>query len=214
MKCDAARQISGIELPHTSAQNQDFFNLGVNKYNLQILDYPSCGKKFEDPEKPEPTNENDVDVDVETESLNTIHPHVQFSSSTVDNAFFIGIFPLYYGFLRERSLTNQPSNFPYCFIFLNTEYLKQAYEATTTNSENRTLCINSLATLEAEKKAKQRSIEFPLKTDGSRKNKEIDVGRIIRGNDALQYEYPWQVSIQEDNAHVCGGAIISDQFIL
>ncbi len=60
------------------------------------------------------------------------------------------------------------------------------------SNENTTLCKNTAADIEAEK----------LKE------------RIIRGQDALLHEFPWQVSLQDQRGHVCGGAIVDQYNIL
>ncbi|XP_067419602.1 serine protease 27-like, partial [Emydura macquarii macquarii] len=38
--------------------------------------------------------------------------------------------------------------------------------------------------------------------------------RIIGGQDAQENEWPWQVSIQENGDHVCGGSLISAQWVV
>lgn len=38
--------------------------------------------------------------------------------------------------------------------------------------------------------------------------------RILKGSNARLGEFPWMVSIQYDELHICGGAIISDRHIL
>uniref|UniRef100_A0A8C3HAX7 Peptidase S1 domain-containing protein n=1 Tax=Chrysemys picta bellii TaxID=8478 RepID=A0A8C3HAX7_CHRPI len=38
--------------------------------------------------------------------------------------------------------------------------------------------------------------------------------RIMGGQDAKKGNWPWQVSVQEDGAHVCGGSLISAQWVV
>ena len=62
------------------------------------------------------------------------------------------------------------------------------------------------------------------KTNANTKAKKLlgakGFGRIVGGVDAEPYEFPWQVSIQinipkkKKVDHFCGGAIVSDQWIL
>lgn len=82
----------------------------------------------------------------------------------------------------------------YFQLNFTTEYLKRAHDAVLqgVNNPNTTLCKNTPADIAKEK----------LKE------------RIIRGEDALLHEFPWQVSIQNQRGHVCGGAILNPRFIL
>ncbi|RXN24197.1 complement factor D-like protein [Labeo rohita] len=41
----------------------------------------------------------------------------------------------------------------------------------------------------------------------------VDVG-IVNGHEAKPHSRPYMVSIQENNEHVCGGFLISDEFVL
>ncbi|KAA8582687.1 serine protease 27 [Etheostoma spectabile] len=38
--------------------------------------------------------------------------------------------------------------------------------------------------------------------------------RIVGGQDALPRSWPWQVSLQADGSHFCGGSLITDQWVL
>ncbi|XP_044866249.1 serine protease 27-like [Mauremys mutica] len=38
--------------------------------------------------------------------------------------------------------------------------------------------------------------------------------RIMGGQDAKKGKWPWQVSVQEDGAHICGGSLISAQWVV
>ncbi|XP_062957154.1 serine protease 33-like [Cynocephalus volans] len=38
--------------------------------------------------------------------------------------------------------------------------------------------------------------------------------RIVSGQDAQQGQWPWQVSLRENNEHVCGGALITEAWVL
>ncbi|XP_053881029.1 serine protease 27-like [Malaclemys terrapin pileata] len=38
--------------------------------------------------------------------------------------------------------------------------------------------------------------------------------RIMGGQDAKKGNWPWQVSVQEDGAHICGGSLISAQWVV
>ncbi|XP_004587089.2 serine protease 27 [Ochotona princeps] len=40
------------------------------------------------------------------------------------------------------------------------------------------------------------------------------LNRMVGGQDALEGEWPWQVSIQHNGSHVCGGSLISEQWVL
>ncbi|XP_032788232.2 complement factor D [Daphnia magna] len=41
-----------------------------------------------------------------------------------------------------------------------------------------------------------------------------DVGRIVNGAEAARGEFPWLVSISENDRHICGGFIYNDRFIV
>ncbi|XP_065258555.1 serine protease 27-like [Emys orbicularis] len=43
---------------------------------------------------------------------------------------------------------------------------------------------------------------------------EPGLGRIMGGQDAKKGNWPWQVSVQEDGAHICGGSLISAQWVV
>uniref|UniRef100_A0A8C0IVF2 Peptidase S1 domain-containing protein n=1 Tax=Chelonoidis abingdonii TaxID=106734 RepID=A0A8C0IVF2_CHEAB len=47
----------------------------------------------------------------------------------------------------------------------------------------------------------------------SRKN-ATPAGRIVGGSAALVKEWPWQVSLQVQGSHVCGGSIITREWIV
>ncbi|KAM9182343.1 ovochymase-2 [Mergus octosetaceus] len=38
--------------------------------------------------------------------------------------------------------------------------------------------------------------------------------RIIRGEEAVPYSWPWQVSIQISNEHICGGAVLAKEWVV
>lgn len=38
--------------------------------------------------------------------------------------------------------------------------------------------------------------------------------RIVGGTDASEGEWPWQVSLQVRGTHICGGTLISSQWIV
>uniref|UniRef100_G1U4L8 Serine protease 27 n=1 Tax=Oryctolagus cuniculus TaxID=9986 RepID=G1U4L8_RABIT len=40
------------------------------------------------------------------------------------------------------------------------------------------------------------------------------LNRMVGGQDALAGEWPWQVSIQRNGSHFCGGSLISEQWVL
>ncbi|XP_075175967.1 uncharacterized protein LOC142246804 [Anomaloglossus baeobatrachus] len=40
------------------------------------------------------------------------------------------------------------------------------------------------------------------------------LNRIYGGTDSKQGEWPWQVSVQNNDSHICGGSLISDQWVL
>lgn len=42
----------------------------------------------------------------------------------------------------------------------------------------------------------------------------VHEGRIVGGKRADITDYPYQVSVKRYNAHICGGAIITDWYIL
>nr|BAB25416.1 unnamed protein product [Mus musculus] len=39
-------------------------------------------------------------------------------------------------------------------------------------------------------------------------------GRIVSGQDAQLGRWPWQVSVRENGAHVCGGSLIAEDWVL
>lgn len=67
------------------------------------------------------------------------------------------------------------------------------------------MCKNKVDDIQAEKLQR-----FRFTSDASKE----ELGRIIRGDEAFPNELPWQVSIQDEKGHVCGGAIISPNLIL
>uniref|UniRef100_A0A8B9DW27 Peptidase S1 domain-containing protein n=1 Tax=Anser cygnoides TaxID=8845 RepID=A0A8B9DW27_ANSCY len=38
--------------------------------------------------------------------------------------------------------------------------------------------------------------------------------RIIGGEEAVPYSWPWQVSIQISNEHICGGAVLAKEWVV
>ncbi|XP_020942409.1 serine protease 27 isoform X3 [Sus scrofa] len=40
------------------------------------------------------------------------------------------------------------------------------------------------------------------------------LNRLVGGQDALEGEWPWQVSIQRNGSHFCGGSLITEQWVL
>lgn len=40
------------------------------------------------------------------------------------------------------------------------------------------------------------------------------LNRMVGGQDALEGEWPWQVSIQRNGSHFCGGSLITDRWVL
>lgn len=122
----------------------------------------------------------------------------------IENVVFDDTEQIYYANSKVDSRQNVDNAF---YI----AYLKQAYEAITNSSNNggnSTLCKN---------KKEETTTVGPEKlrhaTSGAVFEEE-ELGRIIRGDEAFLNEFPWQVSIQDDKGHVCGGAIISPVSIL
>ncbi|XP_078613835.1 chymotrypsin-like elastase family member 2A isoform X2 [Branchiostoma floridae x Branchiostoma japonicum] len=48
----------------------------------------------------------------------------------------------------------------------------------------------------------------------SRRRRDGGGNRIIGGEDAGQGEFPWQVSLQMNGGHSCGGTLLSNQYVL
>nr|XP_056720751.1 serine protease 27-like [Euleptes europaea] len=42
----------------------------------------------------------------------------------------------------------------------------------------------------------------------------ISLNRIVKGQDTVPGEFPWQISLQLNKRHVCGGSLISDQWVV
>lgn len=40
------------------------------------------------------------------------------------------------------------------------------------------------------------------------------LNRMVGGQDALEGEWPWQVSIQRNGSHFCGGSLITERWVL
>ncbi|XP_062036909.1 serine protease 27 [Lepus europaeus] len=40
------------------------------------------------------------------------------------------------------------------------------------------------------------------------------LNRMVGGQDALEGEWPWQVSVQRNGSHLCGGSLVSEQWVL
>ena len=40
------------------------------------------------------------------------------------------------------------------------------------------------------------------------------LNRMVGGQNALEGEWPWQVSIQRNGSHFCGGSLITDRWVL
>ncbi|KAG8430717.1 hypothetical protein GDO86_020087, partial [Hymenochirus boettgeri] len=38
--------------------------------------------------------------------------------------------------------------------------------------------------------------------------------RIVGGQDAVQGEWPWQISLRRNNLHICGGSLIDNQWVV
>ncbi|XP_037754669.1 serine protease 27-like [Chelonia mydas] len=56
---------------------------------------------------------------------------------------------------------------------------------------------------------------LPSPAQGAEENQDQPVfSRIIGGQDAQKGRWPWQVSVQEYGFHVCGGSLISDQWVV
>ncbi|KAL1778416.1 serine protease 33-like [Sigmodon hispidus] len=64
------------------------------------------------------------------------------------------------------------------------------------------------------------SYSLPPLTDSSRNNLDSVCGRprvsgrIVSGQDAQPGQWPWQVSVRENGAHVCGGSLIAEDWVL
>lgn len=55
-------------------------------------------------------------------------------------------------------------------------------------------------------------LNLSTSTDCGRRSFAAD--RIVGGVDARQGSWPWQVSLQYDGVHQCGGSIISNRWIV
>ncbi|XP_053117433.1 serine protease 27-like [Hemicordylus capensis] len=42
----------------------------------------------------------------------------------------------------------------------------------------------------------------------------ISLNRIVKGQDAMPGEFPWQISLQLNKRHVCGGSLISEDWVI
>uniref|UniRef100_A0A8D0BHE9 Peptidase S1 domain-containing protein n=1 Tax=Salvator merianae TaxID=96440 RepID=A0A8D0BHE9_SALMN len=42
----------------------------------------------------------------------------------------------------------------------------------------------------------------------------ISLNRIVKGQDTVPGEFPWQISLQLNKRHVCGGSLISDEWVI
>ncbi|XP_067391390.1 serine protease 27-like [Emydura macquarii macquarii] len=42
----------------------------------------------------------------------------------------------------------------------------------------------------------------------------VNLNRIVKGQDTVEGEFPWQVSLQWKGVHVCGGSLITDEWVV
>uniref|UniRef100_A0A8V5GPQ7 Uncharacterized protein n=1 Tax=Melopsittacus undulatus TaxID=13146 RepID=A0A8V5GPQ7_MELUD len=45
-------------------------------------------------------------------------------------------------------------------------------------------------------------------------SKPLDPFRIIGGEEAVPYSWPWQVSVQISDEHICGGAVLAKEWVV
>ena len=53
--------------------------------------------------------------------------------------------------------------------------------------------------------------KFPLLGCGSSPS---SVARIVNGENAVPHTWPWQVSLHDNGAHICGGSLIDPEWVL
>lgn len=48
----------------------------------------------------------------------------------------------------------------------------------------------------------------------SAREEDLDPSKIVGGTEATAYFWKWQVSMRKNGAHICGGSIINQQWVL